>query len=291
MKLVPSEPNIIIVDSGSSRTRWFHYQNGEINQWETEGLNTYHYSHEDRVKLFWDIDDQFEGSADAIYIYGAGYYDEFNKEMLEEELDMGFGPDTTFEISDDLTGAARALLGNSSGLAVILGTGSNSGFYDGKDIIDRQVSLGFMIGDEGSGSDIGVHLIRDYFYGNMPEHVSSNMEQQFNMDRTDVLRNLHLGRGKRYTAKFAEITSKLSSDEYITDLLTQRFRLFVEQHMMRFSQKDEMIPVALTGSFGVAHKALLNKVLREYGFEIKNTKKEIIEDLAEYHITKHKTEM
>lgn len=163
---------ILIADSGSTKTEWLLVgKQGIERTFRTSGINPYFLGEEEIRRVLTRevlVELPIERITD-VYFYGAGCIG-LPGEMLCLQLHRVIGPDTV-EVNSDLIGAARALFGDKAGIVAILGTGSNSGFYDGRDIILQTPSLGFILGDEGSGSDLGKHLLSDAMKGLLPEEL------------------------------------------------------------------------------------------------------------------------
>src|SRR5690606_18009544 len=171
---------IAITDSGSTKSSWvFVDKNNKKYKYKTVGINPYYQSIDDIYKsvtteLLPVI--EFKEKVDTIYFYGAGLELDKQKQEVAAALKKAF-PDTEIFVEHDLLAAARAALGDEEGIACIAGTGSNTCYYDGKDIVRNVHSLGLFLGDEGSGGFKGKLLARDYIRKSMPQESRAKFEQ------------------------------------------------------------------------------------------------------------------
>ncbi len=195
---------ILIADSGSTKTEWSLVgRNGVERTFRTAGINPYLLS-EDEVRRILTREVLVELPIERItevYFYGAGCVGR-PAETLCVQLHRVIGPETV-EVNSDLLAAARALCGDAPGIVAILGTGSNSGYYDGHDITRRVPSLGFLLGDEGSGSDLGKHLLADALKGLLPEPLARQFFDCYPLTQEEVLDAVYRRpMPNRYMARF-----------------------------------------------------------------------------------------
>ncbi len=161
---------ILLADSGSTKTDWWLTENGKVvREIKTVGFNPYYVTSEKMAEVlkkdfFGKLDPQ---KTEKVYFYGAGCSSPSKKAVIEKGLRMIFG-EAHIEADHDMLAAARALFGNNKGIACILGTGSNSCLYDGKDIAESLFSLGYMFGDEGSGAHLGKTYIAKHLKNRIP---------------------------------------------------------------------------------------------------------------------------
>ena len=171
----------LIADAGSTKITWvLQVQGQETLRCETPGFNP-NYAElsvlENMVSRLPDI----PAGVETVEYYGTGCGAEANRKKIERVLRHHF-PQARIEVDTDIMGAARALFGEQPGIACILGTGANSCLFDGHAIVNQAVSLGYLVGDEGSGCYIGRQLARSYFYGFMPEDLRTSFQQEYSLD-------------------------------------------------------------------------------------------------------------
>ena len=165
----------LIADSGSTKTQWCIIENELREVVYTSGINPVYQSYEEILQL---LEQEFGGREkrmEAVYFYGAGCaFPEKNEQVRLALSDFFATPKV--EIASDLLAAARSLFQRSAGVACILGTGSNSCYYDGNSIVRNVSPLGFILGDEGSGAVMGKRLVADVLKGILPERLRKKRE-------------------------------------------------------------------------------------------------------------------
>ena len=179
---------ILIADSGSTKTDWCVVENGQpIQQISTKGINPFFQSEEEiSNEIATSLLPQLKTNAlDAVYFYGAGCLPP-KTESIIHVLQNNF-PEANISVDTDLLGAARALCKDNAGIACILGTGSNSCLYDGKQIIQNISPLGYILGDEGSGAYLGKRFISDCLKGQLPEILRNGLLEKLNLTVPEIL--------------------------------------------------------------------------------------------------------
>ena len=225
-----------------------------------------------------------DSKIDKICFYGAGCSTAENKSFMYNCFKAYF-KDSKIEIEHDLIAAARALWFDKPGIVAILGTGSNSCVYSGIDIIDAVPSLGFILGDEGSGAFMGKMLMRDLLYFKMPPILAEKLKNQYNLDATYILNQVYKKENpNRWLASFSEFIRENIDEEYCLNLVMTSIRCFFEAHLVHYNKYREY-PLGVIGSIAYYYKDYLEKVAKEYGFSLKKVIKSPIDELVRYHIT------
>lgn len=278
--------SILIADSGSTKTDWVLLDNNNIIfQYQTIGFNPYFQSSEDiyeeiKTKLIPVLQDQLHNIT-HIYYYGAGCSTPDKVQVIKLGLYLAFG-NILSEVNHDLLAAARALCGKEKGIACILGTGSNSCLYDGKDIIENIPSVGYMFGDHGSGATIGKTFVQYYFDKKLPVHLEKAFENA-GYDREVILENVYKRQmPNRYLASITNFISEYNNDTFIKDLIKNCFVDFFEAQVSKYTNA-KTLPVNSVGSIGYYYKELLEIAAKEKGFTIGNIIKSPIDGLIKYH--------
>ncbi len=275
---------ILIADSGSTKTDWRHIKNdGSIVQYKTEGLNPYYESEETIATILNDsLLPQINGEVAEVYFYGAGCSSEGNREVIKNSIAKLFS-NATIEINHDLLGAARSLCGTQPGIVCILGTGSNSCLYDGRDIIDNIPSLGFILGDEGSGAWLGKKLLNEYFSKSMPEAAKAKFETSFALTREDVLAKVYQAHmPSRYLATYSKFIFDNINDPYFYGIVKQGFELFYKMTVMNY-ENFEKSTIHFTGSVAYHYSNILRKVASDLNIHVKNIVESPIAGLTLFH--------
>ncbi len=281
---------VLIADSGSTKTDWRLLHDGvQACQIQTKGFNPYYQNIEEidqeiKTELIPKLE-KFDIT--SIYFYGAGCSTPERQHKISGVLSPYF---THAEISvqSDMTGAARALSGNQPGIVCILGTGSGSCFYDGEKITENIPSLGFILGDEGSGSWLGKRMVTDFLRGHMPQKTMKSIQQALKIDKEIILEHVnHQPMPSRYLAGFAQFISENMDQTYFYQLLFDSFTAFAKNYIIRYPNFHEN-KCHFVGSVAFHNQKILHHVARYNGFTIGNIIKSPIDGLTKYHIKSHK---
>lgn len=213
--------------------------------------------------------------------YGAGCGTKDRRDRMHAAI-SGVWPGATVEVESDLLGAARALYGHASGLVLILGTGMNAGYYNGTELHLPMPSLGYVLGDEGSGADIGRHLLRDAFYGQVPIAVNASIFP-IGPHLPEVLEQIHHGPAPQ--ALLASFTAALAGhlhEAYVQDLVASRF-LALARLLAQFFTKVERREVRAVGSVAFGFRNLLCEAMEQRGMAMAAIERDPMPGLVEYH--------
>lgn len=202
---------------------------------------------------------------DRVRFYGAGC-------RPEQELRMGrllahWLRARHVSVASDLLGAAHALCGDRAGIVCILGTGSGSALYDGARFVQSTPSLGYILGDEGSGASLGKHLLADVFKGLLPSHLVDAFLDTYQMDVATAIQHIYRESSpNRYLAHFTHFLSDHQHEEAIHDFLVREFRLFFHRNIAAYHRPD--LKVNFVGSIAsIFHKELTEAAEHE-GFHV-----------------------
>ncbi|MCB0756897.1 MAG: hypothetical protein KDC01_00445 [Flavobacteriales bacterium] len=221
-----------------------------------------------------------EGSLEVI-AYGAGCGTKVRAERLRAAL-AEVWPKARIEVESDLLGAARGLYGHDDGLVLVLGTGMNVGHYDGEFLHAPMPSLGYILGDEGSGADIGKHLLRDALYGLVPGHLQTALFSK-GMDLGAVLESTYRMPGpQRYVASFTAPLAEHVHDTYVHDLVVSRF-FALTRLLARFFSARELQQVRASGSVAFGFRELLRDALAQRGMHLTAVERDPLQGLMQYH--------
>lgn len=279
---------ILIADSGSTKTDWLlvHHTNNTLVT--TSGINAYYMSSEMILGMLRKELQPLVPSNQVvkIYFYGSGCSTESKCYKISSILKELF-VNATIEVNHDMLAAARSLCKDETGIASILGTGSNSCVYDGKKITQQMVSLGYFFGDEGSGTHLGKLLITDYLRGEMPAELSAKLNTEFNLSLELVLDNIYnQGPPNKFLASFAPFIQKNAQDLYVRQLVAKSFIEFLKVGIMKFSG-FENLKVSFVGSIAFHFQDILKEVALANGIKIEKIQKSVIEGLRDYHLSRH----
>jgi N-acetylglucosamine kinase-like BadF-type ATPase len=229
---------LLVADSGSSKTDWIlSISPGETLEFNTPGINPYLVGDKEITRIVAQAEEirPYYDLVEEIQFFGAGASGPDKHEIVSNGLSALFR-NAFISVESDLLGSAYATCGNQKGLIGVLGTGSNICFYNGREIIPGNHGLGFILGDEGSGSYFGKKLLSSYFNGQMSPVIHSAFRKQYSIDKEDVIRHVY----KRplpnsYIAAFARFMSGHKDDCWIKALLKEGFDEFLTSHVLPYA--------------------------------------------------------
>jgi N-acetylglucosamine kinase-like BadF-type ATPase len=277
---------ILIADSGATKTHWVMINNKEVvEEIYTPGFNPYYYqANEFEESLARELSGKIPSeTVKEIFFYGSGISSSSNRQIVKKALSSVF-PEASISAHHDLHGAAIALLGRNKGIACILGTGSNSCLWDGDKVIANVPSLGYLLGDEGSGTYLGKLLVRDVLIGDADKETTDLFYQENKLDFNTTLdriykdpdANLFFSSQSRFLRNNMHIT-------YCREVVYKSFRDFVEVQLSKYSGYDAL-PVSFTGSVAANFQDVLLEVLEEWNITLGKIMKEPMEGMIEFHM-------
>lgn len=276
---------ILIADSGSTKTDWRLIDaNGVHEQIFTAGINPQYLESNQIYSIFEQelLPALKEKNPTVIYYYGAGCSSPDRNLRVEQALLKAF-PNSEAHVDHDLLAAARALCGDQPGVACILGTGSNSCLYDGEKVVDNVPSLGFLMGDEGSGAYLGKMLIRAYLYRELPEELAQSLKNRYNLTKDGILDAVYYTEmPSTYLATFAKFMHEKRKDPVIHAMIYENFNEFFERHVCKYKGFTE-VPINFVGSVAFHFSDTLQQVAKKYGAHIGNIIQSPSEGLIKYH--------
>ena len=274
----------LIIDSGSTKMGWILLDDQEVKaHFVTKGFNP-NYSD---IQTLESLVETCHGASLpkdilSIHYYGTGCGNEQNCQLIKDVFQRHF-PQAEVTVTHDLMAACHALLGHEKGIACILGTGSNACVYDGENIKERAVSLGYLVGDEGSGMHIGREVVRAYFYGFMPNELHQAFENQYHLELKDFIDRLYHGdQPSRYLATYARFAGEYQSHPFIRDLVKGCFNTFIEAFVLRFENAN-MMKVSFVGSVAFHFQNILRESLASYGLALGEVMSSPAEGLIRYY--------
>lgn len=277
---------ILIADSGSTKTDWrIIDQDNQVMQAKTAGVNPFY---QDKSKIQAELTQslipQIASSHEIseVYFYGAGCSTESNIALLSSSLQEIF-PAAAVHINSDLLAAARAVCNREPGIVSILGTGSNSCFYDGNQIVASTPNLGFILGDEGSGAYMGKKLITAVLYNELPNHLLEKFTKKYNISRTDVMENIYQRPfPNRYLSSFTQFLFHNLKDPFVYRLVYESFELFFNKHLLKYENALQY-KVHAVGSIGFYYSNILRQVANDKHLTLRNIMESPIAGLTLYH--------
>ena len=276
---------ILIADSGSTKADWIALDKDTIYfRTRTRGLNPAILT---QKQLEERIINNFELIQNAqkisrVYFYGAGCGTKEPVSKLTQVLQKIF-TNAKIEVNEDMLAAVYAASQGKEAIVCILGTGSNSCYYDGKKMHQNVVSLGYIIMDEASGNYFGKKLIQDYFYKRMPPEIALDFRKKYDLNPDTIKENLYQKDSPNaYLGSFAQFMFDHKDNKYINQLLSKGFKEFFENCILPYGKSKE-VPIYFIGSIAYFFKQVLNQVAASYGLQIKDVIRRPIDNLITYH--------
>ena len=273
----------LIADSGSTKVDWRAIKaDGSIVEISTEGINPVFITPEEIVKILSQkLLPVIGPGVKNVYFYGAGVVSPQLIATLSESFKKVFPESETFAASDVLA-AARALCGHNPGIACIMGTGSNSCFYDGENIAKNVRAGGFILGDEASGGVLGKKLISDFIKGLLPAHIQAEFDKRYDLDYMKVVEKVYKQpMPSRFLASFAPFINEFIADPYMENLVNTSFDEFFKRNISQYDYKNHT--VNFVGSIAFYFKDKLVAAAERNGMKVGRVLKTPIEGLVEYH--------
>lgn len=275
---------IAVCDIGGSKGDWGIIDGNESIVIESAGFNPFiHDPREFELKLKNDLKDIKISKIKEIYYYGTGCREESSKQKIRSILSQVF-TNARLHVDIDLLASARATCGHQKGIACILGTGANSGLYDGKYLLDNVPTLGYMCGDEGSGAYLGKLLLRSYFYRDLPLELKSAFEEKYPGKHEFILNGMYKQSApNQFLASFSTFIADHLNHIFIQNLLDKSFQDYIDTQLSKY-EAYQTFPANFVGSIAFHFKPALHKVLEKNGISLGKVISKPIHDLIKYHI-------
>ncbi len=275
---------ILIADSGSTKTSWCLTDKNDFTEYYlTGGLNPFFRSTDDIInELRINLLPKTGINIDHIFFYGAGIINPEKGDIVKNALSELYSK-AKIEVQSDLLAAARSTLGKENGIACILGTGSNSCLYDGIGIVEHVPPLGFILGDEGSGSALGRKLVGDFLKGVMPGYISEKFKNRFQINYAGFLEGVYKKeKPNQFLAQFVPFINENIAEEYCVNLVENSFQEFINRNVSMYSNFNEQ-PLSFVGSVAYYLQHQLKNVLYKNQLQLKIVLKEPLNGLLKFH--------
>ena len=280
---------ILVSDSGSTKCDWILIDS-QSNQHKTNSMGFNPFFHDaDLVysKLMEnELFIEYRNRVSEVYFYGAGCSSEARNRIIANGLKRVFSSAETVLVDHDLKGAALSTSQGDTGISCILGTGSNSCYFDGTKVIEKVPALGYILGDEGSGSYFGKILLSEWLYHRMPAELAEDFAKEYNLTKEGIFEAVHHKADPNvYLASFSPFISKHLDHPYFREMVYDGLDKFVNIHVLCYDNYKD-VPVHFVGSIAYYFKEVLQKVAIKYSFTVGKIEKRPVEPLTQYHINK-----
>lgn len=277
----------LIADCGSTKIDWCLIDNDNIvERIETTGINAVMLTEEEisgriAAELGTALNTPVE-QIEAVYFYGAGCISPEVCGNVERAI-RNTVPAPVIEVATDLLAAARALCGRKAGIACIMGTGSNSCYYDGDNIVDNVSPLGYILGDEGSGAVLGKILVGDVLKRQLPHELCERFLQEYNLDRLEIIRRVYREpQANRFLASLSPFLAANIEEPAIHRLVLNSFKLFFVRNILAY-EDCKTLPVSFIGSIAYYYRNVLEEAASSVGCILGQIVKSPMEGLIKYH--------
>ncbi|HQW42849.1 MAG: N-acetylglucosamine kinase [Chitinophagaceae bacterium] len=274
----------LIADSGATKAEWCLLREGKKKTIFTQGISPYFLNTEQITDLLLkELKPKLKNiEVDEIFYYGTGCANPVNAKSVKKALQKVF-PESKVDVNHDLMAAARALCGNNKGVACILGTGSNSCYFDGKKIVKNSPGLGYVLGDEGSGAYLGKKVIQYYLYGTFDDELRGRFDLTYTTNTAEILESVYKKPlPNRYLAGFTKFLAENRGHYMIENIIEDGLNDFFFNHLCKY-RETWTLPVHFAGSVAFGFKDVLQQLCNSYEFELGKVMKNPMEGLVTYH--------
>jgi len=279
---------IIVADSGSTKCDWIIADGTKSVVAKTMGFNPFFHSTELINSEISENEEiaEYAKKIQAVYFYGAGCSSPERNQVVLNALKPIFTNAVEIVVDHDLTAAALATGGREPGIACILGTGSNSCYFDGKKVYDVVPALGYVLGDEGSGAYFGKILLREYLYNRLPTDIQEAFGNEHALSKENIFKAVYRDDNPNvYLASFMRFVSQRKDHPYLRDMMYKGLASFASAHITCFPEYKD-VPVNFVGSIAHYFEDILKEVARNFRFQLGDIQKKPIHELVKYHLEK-----
>ena len=275
----------LIADSGSTKAEWCLLNKGHKKTVFTQGISPYFLNSQQIGELI-NIELTIKLKnviIDNLFYYGTGCLDPHNAKSVKEALKKIF-PKAHIEVGTDILGAARSVCGKAKGIACILGTGTNSCYYNGKKVVKNTPrSVGYILGDEGSGAYLGKKVLQYYLYDTFDDDLKLKFDTKFNTTPEEILNNVYKKPlANRYLAGFTMFLAENRGHFMVENILEDGLNDFFFYHLCKYKEVWTQ-PVSFVGSVAYGFKDVVEKLCHTYEFEVGKILKNPMEGLVKFH--------
>ena len=275
---------ILIADSGATKCEWCLINGKKKQIVYTQGMSPYFLNAAQIEAIIRNelLPELKKAEVLKVWYYGTGCLNPANARLVKKAIKSVFSA-AEVHVSHDLMGAAKALCGNSKGIACILGTGSNSCYYDGKKIVRNSPGIGYVLGDEGSGAYLGKKVIQYYLYKTFDEELRYKFDEKYHTNAVEILENVYKKPlPNRYLASFTIFLSENRGHYMIENIIEDGLNDFFFNHLCKYGESWKY-PINFVGGVSYGFRDVLAQLCDSYEFELGRILKNPLEGLIEYH--------
>lgn len=279
--------SILIADSGATKTAWRLLENGKKSTFYTKGISPYYMTQHEMIQL---MRKEFpkkilSKSIHQVHYYGTGCKTKTKANIVMRAIKALY-PDASIHVTHDLMGAAIATCGNEKGIACILGTGSNSCYFNGSRLVANSPGLGYVLGDEASGAYFGKILLQHFLYKKLDDLLEKSFINIFKTNKEEILHHVYKEPfPNRYLAGFAKFLSMHRGHYIIENIIEDGFHAYMGTHLLSYPQSAR-VPVHFVGSIAFHFKDKIDELCKVYGFRLGQVIQNPIDGLTHFHLKK-----
>ncbi len=277
-------PIQLLADSGATKCEWCLIIDGKKKTVHTQGISPYFLNTTQIIELLQKelLPKLKQAIVEEVHFYGTGLTNTDNIKTIKSALKVLFSK-ATISVETDLLAAARALCGKEKGIACILGTGSNSGYFNGKKIVKNSPGLGYVLGDEGSGAYLGKKVIQHYLYKTFDEELLIQFDKRFGVQKDQILNSVYKQPlANRYLASYAIFLAENRGHYMIENIIEDGINDFFFNHLYKYRESWTM-PISFVGSVAFGFKDVLKSLCESYELELGKVLKKPMDGLIYYH--------
>ena len=275
----------LIADSGATKAEWCLLKGKKKKIMFTQGISPYLMTSEQIIKMLQkELKPKLKTEKiTEIFFYGTGCSSPQNVRNVKKALKEVFPATKKIVVDHDLMGAAKALCGDEKGVACILGTGSNSCYFNGTRIVKNSPGLGYVLGDEGSGAFLGRKVIQHFLYKTFDEELMAKFQAKYNTDRLEILDHIYRqALPNRYMASFALFLTENRGHYMIENIIEDSLNEFFYNHLYKY-RESWLYPLHFTGGVAFAFRDVLKSLCHSYELQLGKIIKNPMQGLIEYH--------
>ena len=277
---------ILIAESGSTKTDWVLVNDqNDITMFKSMGFNPFFHSSEFIAEKIKENVEFYNASknVERLYFYGAGCSSNEMNQIVKSGLSLVF-PNSLITVDHDLLACALSTYKGEPAISCILGTGSNSCYYDGQTLREEVPAIAYILGDEGSGSYYGKKLLRDYLYNQLPSSINEDFEDQFGSSKLDIFENVYLKpHANVYLASFMKFLNRHYHHNYVIDMIQNGMNEFIKIHVCCYPE-HKTVKTHFIGSISKIFEAELKSAAENNGVILGDIIQKPVDNLVNYHL-------
>ena len=277
---------ILIAESGSTKTDWVLVNDqNDITMFKSMGFNPFFHSSEFIAEKIKENVEFYNASknVERLYFYGAGCSSNEMNQIVKSGLSLVF-PNSLITVDHDLLACALSTYKGEPSISCILGTGSNSCYYDGQTLREEVPAIAYILGDEGSGSYYGKKLLRDYLYNQLPSSIKEDFEDQFGSSKSDIFENVYLKpHANVYLASFMKFLNRHYHHKYVIDMIQNGMNEFIKIHVCCYPE-HKTVKTHFIGSISKIFETELKSAAENNGVILGDIIQKPVDNLVNYHL-------